>query len=307
MSIRPQLEETALHRLLKRHFVMVTRLQPLSLGQTAQVYRLDADGRGYILRISTASIVDRFRKERFVGERFGAAMLPVPAIIHIGEYEGFEYAISIEAAGHALEIIPREAVHPFIPAIMAISDAMCRADVAHTQGYGWFDPEGNGSSDHWADHFLHLTHEDPPDSFYGSWHSLFQTTFLEEDVFQRFLAVMMALLEYCPDERYLVHGNFSLPNLIGQQGHITGVVDWADARFGDFLYDVASLALWYPMLSFPEHFRAHYQHLGLTVSHFEQRLLCYQLYIGLDALRFFAKIGDEKMYRWVKARMDSLL
>ncbi len=43
------------------------------------------------------------------------------------------------------------------------------------------------------------------------------------------------------------------------------------------------------------------------MSHFAERELAYQCFIALDALRFFAKRGDERSYRWVRERIYSLL
>lgn len=228
--------------------------------------------------------------------------LPIPAIVSIGEYEGFEYAISVEAPGHSLELLDRQAVRPFTQQMINVSDAMCRANLPDSVGYGWFDRQGAASHDSWADHLRNLTQDAPEGTFWHKWQNLFRSSFLES-----MLAIMVDLLRYCPEDRYLVHGNFSLPNLIGHDGQITGIVDWADARYGDFVFDVASLALWYPELAFPAQFAEHYQRQGLTVPHFEQRLLCYQLYIGLDAMRFFAKVGDEYMYQWVKNRLGALV
>ena len=56
---------------------------------------------------------------------------------------------------------------------------------------------------------------------------------------------------------------------------------------GDFLYDLAWLCFWQPWypawqrIDFEQEARRHYDAIGLDVPHFEERLCCCQLHIGL--------------------------
>ena len=43
---------------------------------------------------------------------------------------------------------------------------------------------------------------------------------------------------------YLLHGDYGFDNVLVDQGKISGVLDWANAKYGDFLYDVAWLDFW---------------------------------------------------------------
>ena len=95
--------------------------------------------------------------------------------------------------------------------------------------------------------------------------------------------------------------------MIGQHNQITGVVEWTDALYGDFVFDVASLVLWYPELDFASHFAAHIARQGLSVPNLDQRLRCYQLYISLDALRFFAKQNHPQLLNWTQERLLAIL
>jgi len=52
-----------------------------------------------------------------------------------------------------------------------------------------------------------------------------------------------------------------------------------------------------------EHFQRYYQERQIVVPAYEERILCYQCYITLDALRFFAKSGQEESYGWVRAKI----
>jgi hygromycin-B 4-O-kinase len=76
--------------------------------------------------------------------------------------------------------------------------------------------------------------------------------------------------------------------------------------YGDFMFDAAVLHLWVPQLRFPHRFREAWEEKGQPIPHFDERLLCYQLFKGVDGLRFYAKKGDKPGYDFIKARLLSL-
>ncbi len=47
----------------------------------------------------------------------------------------------------------------------------------------------------------------------------------------------------------------------------------------------------------------YYQAQGISVPAYDERLRCYQCYIGLDALRFSAKSNQPNAYRWARKRI----
>ena len=49
----------------------------------------------------------------------------------------------------------------------------------------------------------------------------------------------LKLIEYCPEEHKLVHGDFGSNNVLTDGQKITGVLDWDCALYGDPLFDVA--------------------------------------------------------------------
>lgn len=116
---------------------------------------------------------------------------------------------------------------------------------------------------------------------------------------------MADLLEHCPEERRLVHGGYDLSNVLGHEGRVTGVLDWIDARYGDFLYDIAGLDFWTPGEGYAERCRSRYA--ADIPPAYDERVLCYQCYHALDALRFHARTGDRGGYGWVRDRIVGLL
>jgi hygromycin-B 4-O-kinase len=155
----------------------------------------------------------------------------------------------------------------------------------------------------WRVYLANIREEEEPGDFYGKWHALFQTSFLEREVFDLISDHMLHLLDHCPAERYLVHGGYGFGNVIAHQGKVSGVVDWIDAKYGDFCFDIAWLDFWPAGHDFGELFRRYYADKGLSIPHYAERVLCYQCYIALDGLRFFAKTENQDAYQWTRAHI----
>lgn len=79
---------------------------------------------------------------------------------------------------------------------------------------------------------------------------------------------------------------------------VTGVLDWGCGMYGDFLYDLAWLCLcqpWYPAwrrIDFRDEAARHYAEIGLDVPHFEERLRCCRIHVGLAAQAYMAYAGN---------------
>jgi len=87
------------------------------------------------------------------------------------------------------------------------------------------------------------------------------------------------------------------------------VLDWADAKYGDRLYDIAWLGFWAADPASPDFvaiFADHYARRGITMPHFAERIACYQHSIALDGCRYSAKANDEWGYRWMLERLRAL-
>jgi hygromycin-B 4-O-kinase len=119
---------------------------------------------------------------------------------------------------------------------------------------------------------------------------------------------MLVLLDKCPEERYLVHGGYGYNNVLAQDGRVTAVLDWIDAMYGDFVYDFAVLNQWPPPgIDYPELLYQYYTNRGVSLPNFKQRLNCYQLYKGLDGMRFFAKTKNQQAYQSTRQKLENLL
>ncbi len=286
--------------LLRERFAApVDELEVVSGGQIAQTYGFSAGGERYILRF-THHMGANVDKELFIQRLLAASPVPVAPIVHLGRLGDLHYAISRRMPGAPLTALSPDAYEDVFPALLQTLYDIHTVDVSATSGFGIFGDDGVGFFPSWRASLAVIREEEPEWDFYGKWHTLFETTFLERDVWDAIYQRMMELLAVCPEERYLVHGNYGFGNVLAADARITAVLDWMDAKFGDFLFDVAWLDFWSSDVNVRGRVEARYAERGIPAPYYAERILCYQCYIALDGLRFFAKRRQEESYRWVR-------
>ena len=72
------------------------------------------------------------------------------------------------------------------------------------------------------------------------------------------------------------------------------MIDWGSSLYGDFVWDIAWFTFWQPWypawraVDIAAAARDHFAEIGLDVPHFEERLNCCELAIGLDGMVYQA-------------------
>jgi hygromycin-B 4-O-kinase len=309
---KPPVDQAEALSFIQRTFSeSIYEITPINEGQIAQTFSLKNTDqpREYILRFTDQSI--GLLKEAYIYQHFASPSFPMPRILATGTWKDLYYVISEKVAGVSMSQLSLASLELALPQIILTLQAIHATSVTFTTGYGNFNEQGIGMAKDWPSYLRSVREEEVEESFYGKWHSLFETTFLEKVFFDYIYDQMESLLVYCPTERFLIHGGYGYGNLMldTQNNQVTGVIDWADAKFGDFLYDVVWLDFWSPSpdIDFIQLFRDYYVAQEIPVVNFTERVLCYACFIGLDALRFFAKKNDLGAYEYTCTRLQSLL
>lgn len=308
VEIKPVITQDELLGLLTGVFVgPVTAVHSINSGQIAKAFFFEAAGQEYVIRLTRPNVAVGLHKDAFAYRHFASPRLPIPPVVRMGDYAGYTYAITRRMPGKILDEYSGEAYEALVPSMIETLDAIHQTDVSGTTGYGSFDGQGMGLFASWPDFLLTVGDEEDDGGFYGKWHGLFETTFLDRGLFDEIYAEMKALLPFCPAERYLVHADYAFSNVLAADGQVTAVLDWANAYYGDFLFDVAWLIVGMERVDFDGRFRRYYQSQGRIIPHYDERLRCCTCYICLDAFRFYAKTGQETAYQWVKKRISHIL
>ena len=306
-DIKPIIEESLILDLLTKTFDRpVTELAPIESGHIAKVFSFRADDGAYILRFTNKKM-GSFAKEKFVYDNFVSPKIPIPPLIKVGELDqvGLYYAISQKMPGRELSALSKDEYFETLPSNMETLLAIHQSDVSRFSGYGWLQDNGtgNGHAPSWAEALSGIMTEDP-DDFYGRWHTLFDTTPLDRSYFEAAYEKMCSLLHFSPQDRYLIHRDYDYNNVLAENGKITAVLDWESVSYGDFVHEFAHLDFWRSNVDLATPFRDFYAKNGMDVSNFEQRFACSTIYLGLDGLRFFAKIGNFEPMERIKQVLE---
>jgi hygromycin-B 4-O-kinase len=109
-----------------------------------------------------------------------------------------------------------------------------------------------------------------------------------------------------------VHNDLLYRNVLhGADGIV--MLDWGASIYGDFLYDMALLTIWWPF--YASRWRAidiraeiarHYAEIGLHIPAFAERMRCYELDIATSHIAFQAERGMLHEATWTARRTAEL-
>ena len=302
-KVKTRIEAEKVIVFLKSHFdEEISMFTFIKGGESSQAFSFDVGGESFVIRVNRDLLA--FEKDKYSFVNFYSKFLPIPEVIKIGAFdEKYYYAISKKAEGRMLNELSDVEYGEIFPELMLILDVIHSVDISKTSGFGKWEADGSVEAQTWKEYVLNvknyvLATEDKL--------SLFETSFLEKDLLEEIYGRIKELLIYCPEERYLVHGDYGSDNVIANNGKITGVIDWAGAKYGDFLYDVAWLNFWNPQKNPMNFFRNYYESKELS-ENFSERVMCYQLRIGLSSLSFFAFSDQEEKYQKAKEKLLAIM
>ena len=283
----------------------VVRIEPLTGGYVARTFRVDLADRSVVIRL-LHGVPDPFAADVAIGSLVAGTGIPVPDLLGQGERDGWHYVISAFAPGQNADRLPPDRASALLPVLVGTMNAIHRVDVAGTSGYGWIGPGGAGRSASWLEHIA-TTFDDATPGYWQGWRDELAPSRLDWDRFAMLHDAMLLLLDRCPKGRWLVHGDYGFGNVLVHERRITAVIDWSNARFGDFMWDIAWLRFWTTAGELTEPLRRLARPGGAAIPAFDERLACYQLVIGMDALRVFARQDSAEAYEWATRRVLDVL
>jgi hygromycin-B 4-O-kinase len=292
---KPTLAPTVILQWLQERIGAVTDFHRLTEGQESQAFGYRHDGQDYVVRVNPTAT--GFRKDRFAHDRFATVDLPIPPVLVVDQLDAQHAAcITRRLPGTTLQACDTDTVTRLTGPVDATLAAIAAADLTTTIGFGPFDPTGNAPYPSWRAFLLAARHR----------HRKPGRARVDQALIDRLLNVLGRLVDACPERRHLVHGDFGSNNVLTDGHRITGVLDWANALFGDPLYDVANVLFWAPWL---ECMRIQAAHLRATLPpdpDLEARLRCYQVHIALAEL-FASNDAADDLTRWLTDRALALL
>lgn len=287
---------------LKKRFPTISTVQFIGAGMFSQAFSFSTNQGDFIIRINQDD--EDFRKDDYAHRHYASAALPVPKMVNIGQFsDSHYYAITQKCPGRTHNEMSITAANKILPGLFQTLHAIHSIDVSSRKKWGLLDTQGQGLFESWEAYLLSFYNQ----KFAFTWDFLYAETFLQRDVVEYLQQKIVDLLPYCAGKKHLVHGDFGFDNLVVSGKTITGVLDWAEAKYGDFLYDVAYLDFWSKDIRYGHRLKAWYRRQGHYVPHFEERIACYMLHIGLGSMAIDAITNNERGYIRTRERTLSVL
>lgn len=284
--------------LLRSRFGTSLSTIPLVHGEESRAYRFSHRDREYVIRFNRSR--GGFDKDAFVNFSFSSAAVPIPEIIEIGPFQknGF-FCISDCAAGVTLQDLSCEQLSASLIPTARVLQAIKESDISGTAGFGPFNATGVAPFASWRQYLRSIA-----DPQLYDWNLV--AKICPSVTMEPILETVIHLSDFCPETRHLVHGDFGSNNVLIEGDRITGVIDWSEALFGDPLYDIANIFFWRTWLMCMEDLATFYERTLLLDSHMRERLLCYQLQIGLRETYGRALTGDPNGTLWAASRTQGI-
>lgn len=303
------LESTQVKRFLEGKLsTPITRISKASHGEWSQTFFFTQSNQEYVVRFNK----DRrdFDKDK-LAYRLAHNNLPIPKIFEIGEAFGGYYAISKRIPGEFIDKLDLKAMNSLTPEIVKMFDALRRVDLSSTQGFGNWNAQGVGSDSSWQEFLLSITKPNYNQHLQG-WRDNLKRFKPGLEGFTSISEKFKTLVLNCPEERYLIHSDLLHYNLLVKDSKISGMIDWGNSLFGDFLYDIAWFAFWqfwYPSMKKINFEELMYEHLtdqGVNLANYEERLQCYKYHIAMDSIIYSAYKENWKLIESIIAQTNKI-
>lgn len=265
----------------------IAGLRRLRGGEWSRAYAFQQGERALVARFGATD--EDYLKDRSAW-RFRSPALPIPRVFEVGPtFDGF-FAISEFVAGESLDDLTGERMRRLLPSLFGMLDAIRLADVSHRSGFGAWEAGGNGPFGSWSAFLL----ESGPGNRIVGWRERLAASPTGMRPYETAYARLAAIVPSLPDVRHLCHCDLLNHNVFVSGDRVSGVLDWGNSIYGDFLFDLAWFCFWAPWypawaeIDFAAEAAAHFEAIGLDVPSSHERLLACELRIGLDGQGYCA-------------------
>lgn len=277
-------------------------VQQLGAGVWSYAYLFEHDGVKKVIR--WGDVPDNFERDAFAAQ-FNAPGLPIPPILEICEYSDKFYAISPYVSGGFLEQLLPQYLATTLPSILRMLRKLRSTEIPNSRGFGFFDRQGVGSHNSWKEFLLDDKNESKGSLMHG-WKEIMHASEMGMSAYENLWNKFRSLIDFCPEDRRLVHSDTVNRNVLAENGEITAVLDWGSAFIGDPLYDIAWIKFcepWTPYFksahvvqALMDDYRAD---PSANTKNIDERMQCYLLNIGAGSLTYNAYRGDWKVAKQI--------
>jgi hygromycin-B 4-O-kinase len=292
---KTQLTPQEITAFLQKQFgVSPTNFQQLVEGEESQAFSYEHNAKEYVMRINQR--IAGFQKDAYAYRYFHSANVPIPEVIQLGYIDGqHAFCLTEKMPGSTLQDVDGQTQKQLLQPTTDVWLALASCAISHTTGFGDFDAWGQGTYSMWSQFLLSIL-----DPQVTNWNNVLPSE--SQKMFDEVVVAFISLVPYCPEVRSLIHGDFGANNILTDGQYITAVLDWENAKYGDPLFDVATAFFWSPWLDCMAAQATYFEPYISGLPHYHERLVCYQLYIGLAEIYASVLCQKREMAQWALQR-----
>lgn len=267
------------------------KLSPIGSGEISTAYSFEVKNKTYVLRLAAKD--SGFKNDQFVS-KFSSNQLFIPATLSVGRFERYFYSITQKCPGRLIDRLDYNHRLELLPNFIATTHYFHSLSMNSTSGFGPLNQSGDGLFDNWLDYLLSLSQN--PSSLWP------------QDYFSLQLKKMNNFFKFIPSIHQLIHGDYGFNNVFAYRGSISGVIDWSDAKYGDFVYDIAYLSFWSKAIDYSKVFFNFYRaQKQLNLNNYSCRFYCYTIHIALSLLNYYSTVDQPVLFNSTKNKLDDFL
>lgn len=224
------------------HNQSVNNLQKLSGGKHSEAFSYTHDNRDYVIRFNVS---DRgFRKDQYVYQNFSGNGVVISEIYALGTFcIGIYYCISEKVHGETARQEYMKGDYRSLPLQFEMIEKIKGIKIpTEYAGFGEWEPDNfelNSS-------FLNYVQSIYTTKNLVDWNELSKLPYFNRDFTDYLFEKLNYYIQYSPDIRELLHGDFGNENLFLNNRKISGVIDWERSLYGDHFLDVGRVVLFCP-------------------------------------------------------------
>ena len=204
------------------------------------------------------------------------------------------YSITPRCSGSLLEDLDFGRRVDLLPAFIDYTHNFHSLSLKKYSGFGPLDDLGNGKFNSWSEYLLNQTQ--------------FVSDLWPSGLFTQLQSFIQTNIALMPTSQHLIHGDYGFNNVFASGNKITGIIDWSDAKLGDFVYDIAYLSFWSKSLDYSKLFYHIYRTQNLlNLDNYLPRLQTYTIHLAVDLLNYFAKTSDSNSFSFILSKLDNFV
>jgi len=268
----------------------VTNVACLKGGEWSTAFEYTLNNKAFVVRFGQH--VDDYRRDE-IASGYSSVSLPIPKILEVGKAFSGYYAISEKAFGVMLDDISGEEIGSVLPSLFDAIKSASIVDLSNRRGFGIWESDGNAPFNTWSEALKFALTDSPSRRTFG-WRDKLSSYPHSLEVFNLGYTKFIDLVKVCPNVKNLIHSDLLNRNVIVRDNKVSAIIDWGCSMYGDYLYDVAWLIYNWPSYSkwkdidIVSKAKEYFVNNDLTETDFDNRIECYLLHIGLDAMAYNA-------------------